>query len=79
MIVYLNNEQSTTQNPNENLAREFLELFSLGEGNYTEKEIKNFAKKLPSHGINHVSQHFNTINIKSLVKHYQLLEKFFIS
>ena len=33
IIVYLNNEQSTTQKPNENLAREFLELFSLGEGN----------------------------------------------
>ena len=48
IIVYLNNEQSTTQKPNENLAREFLELFSLGEGNYSENEIKNFAKKLLS-------------------------------
>ena len=64
VIVYLNNEQSTTQNPNENLAREFLELFSLGEGNYTEKEIKNFAKKLPSHGINHVSQQFQYYKYK---------------
>ena len=36
IIVYLNNEQSTTQKPNENLAREFLELFSLGEGKYSE-------------------------------------------
>ena len=58
MIVYLNNEQSTTQKPNENLAREFLELFSLGEGNYSENEIKNFAKKLPGQGINHVSQNY---------------------
>ena len=64
IIVYLNNEQSTTQKPNENLAREFLELFSLGEGNYTENEIKNFAKKLPGYGINHVSQNFQLFNYK---------------
>ena len=64
MIVYLNNEQSTTQKPNENLAREFLELFSLGEGNYSENEIKNFAKKLPGHGINHVSQNYQLFNYK---------------
>ena len=60
----MNNEQSTTQKPNENLAREFLELFSLGEGNYSENEIKNFAKKLPGHGINHVSQNFQLFNYK---------------
>ena len=64
IIVYLNNEQSTTQKPNENLAREFLELFSLGEGNYSENEIKNFAKKLPGHGINHVSQDFQYYKYK---------------
>ena len=34
MITYLNNEKSYAQNPNENLAREFLELFSLGQGHY---------------------------------------------
>jgi len=65
IIIYLNNEQSTTQSPNENLAREFLELFSLGEGNYTENEIKNFAKKLPSYSINHVSQEFQLYKYKS--------------
>ena len=64
IIVYLNNEQSTTQKPNENLAREFLELFSLGEGNYSENEIKNFAKKLPSYSINHVSQDFQYYKYK---------------
>ena len=40
MIVYLNNEKSFARNPNENLAREFFELFSLGEGNYSENDIK---------------------------------------
>ena len=64
IIVYLNNEQSTTQKPNENLAREFLELFSLGEGNYSENEIKNFAKKLPGHSINHITQDFQYYKYK---------------
>ena len=64
IIVYLNNEKSTTQKPNENLAREFLELFSLGEGNYSENEIKNLAKKLPGNGINHVSQNFQLFKYK---------------
>ena len=30
--------------PNENLARELLELFTLGEGNYTEQDIKEIAR-----------------------------------
>ena len=64
IIVYLNNEKSTTQKPNENLAREFLELFSLGEGNYSENEIKNFAKKLSGHSINHISQNFHYYKYK---------------
>ena len=46
MITYLNNEKSYAQNPNENLAREFLELFSLGEGNYKENDIKNLARHI---------------------------------
>ena len=58
MIVYLNNEQSTAQNPNENLAREFLELFSLGEGNYSENDIKNLSKAISGHGINKVTEQF---------------------
>ena len=64
MIVYLNNEQSTVQNPNENLAREFLELFSLGEGAYSENDIKNLAKAISGHGINYVSEQFQIFNSK---------------
>ncbi|MEE9131906.1 MAG: DUF1800 family protein, partial [Phycisphaerales bacterium] len=37
MIRYLDNNQNRKQSPNENLARELMELFTLGEGNdYTE-------------------------------------------
>ncbi|MFT5424619.1 MAG: hypothetical protein ACI89L_002416 [Phycisphaerales bacterium] len=46
MLAYLNNNQSTKRMPNENLAREIMELFSLGEGNYTEQDIKQGARAL---------------------------------
>jgi uncharacterized protein (DUF1800 family) len=46
MIAYLNNNQSRKGRPNENLARELMELFSLGVGNYTEKDIKEGARAL---------------------------------
>ncbi len=47
MIKYLNNNQNTRAAPNENLARELMELFTLGEGNgYTEDDIKEGARAL---------------------------------
>ena len=39
MLIYLDNISNTEVSPNENLARELMELFSLGEGNYTEEDI----------------------------------------
>ncbi len=45
MIRYLNNQQNRVNAPNENFARELLELFTLGEGNeYTEKDIQEAAR-----------------------------------
>ena len=58
MIVYLNNEKSYAQNPNENFAREFFELFSIGEGNYTENDIKNLARHLSGNSINFITEQF---------------------
>ena len=46
MIKYLNNQQNKKGKINENLARELLELFTLGEGNYAENDIKNTALAL---------------------------------
>jgi uncharacterized protein (DUF1800 family) len=47
MIRYLDNNQSRRGRPNENLARELLELFILGEGSgYTEQDIKEGARAL---------------------------------
>ncbi len=46
MIAYLDNNDSRKGRPNENLAREIMELFSLGVGNYTEHDIKEGARAL---------------------------------
>ena len=44
MLKYLNNKQNVKQSPNENFARELMELFTLGKGNYTEDDIKESAR-----------------------------------
>jgi uncharacterized protein (DUF1800 family) len=44
MIIYLNNQQNKKTAPNENFAREVMELFTLGEGKYSEKDIKEAAR-----------------------------------
>ena len=46
MLGYLDNKRSRKQAPNENLARELLELFSLGVGGYQEEDIKEGARAL---------------------------------
>ena len=44
MIVWLDNQENHSQAINENWARELLELFSMGVGNYTEDDIKECAR-----------------------------------
>jgi uncharacterized protein (DUF1800 family) len=44
MLVFLNNTQNKKKHPNENFARELMELFTIGIGNYTENDIKEAAK-----------------------------------
>jgi uncharacterized protein (DUF1800 family) len=46
MLRYLDLAVSTGRNPNENFARELLELFTMGVGNYTEDDVKAAAKAL---------------------------------
>ncbi len=46
MLAYLDNNDSRKEQPNENLARELMELFSLGEGAYSERDIKEAARAL---------------------------------
>jgi uncharacterized protein (DUF1800 family) len=44
MLDYLNNTQNRKAHPNENYARELMELFTLGIGNYTETDVKQGAR-----------------------------------
>jgi hypothetical protein len=44
MIVWLDNNSNVKGKPNENYAREVMELFSLGVGNYTEQDVKEAAR-----------------------------------
>ncbi len=52
MIIYLNNQENHKDAPNENFAREVMELFTLGEGNYTEHDIKEAARAFTGWAIN---------------------------
>lgn len=46
MLNYLDNSSNHRDNPNENLGRELLELFVLGEGHYSEQDVKEVARAL---------------------------------
>ncbi len=50
MRRWLDGLNSTKAQPNENLGREFLELFSLGEGHYTERDVREAARRSPAGG-----------------------------
>jgi uncharacterized protein (DUF1800 family) len=63
MLSYLNNDENYVNNPNENFAREFFELFTIGRGqpagpgdytNYTEDDIVQAARVLT--GYNHMQR-----------------------
>ncbi len=57
MILFLNNQQNKKDHPNENFAREVMELFTLGEGNlYTEKDIKEAARAFTGWTVNKKGQ-----------------------
>lgn len=44
MLLFLNNQQNKKAHPNENFAREVMELFTMGRGNYTETDVKEAAR-----------------------------------
>jgi hypothetical protein len=44
MLVYLDNGENVKKHPNENFGRELLELFSMGVGNYTERDVREAAR-----------------------------------
>ena len=52
MLVYLDTQSSKKDHPNENFAREVMELFTLGEGNYTEQDIHEAARAFTGFNFN---------------------------
>ena len=44
MLIYLDGANSRKEQPNENFAREVMELFTLGIGNYSEKDVQEAAR-----------------------------------
>jgi uncharacterized protein (DUF1800 family) len=58
MLVWLDQAQSRKDHPNENFAREVMELFALGEGHYTEQDITEAARALTGWSLDPVLQKF---------------------
>ncbi len=58
MLVWLDQAQSQKAHPNENFAREVMELFSLGEGHYTEHDITEGARALTGWSLDRIDQKY---------------------
>jgi uncharacterized protein (DUF1800 family) len=62
MILWLDGDQNVLGRPNENFARELFELFALGVGNYTERDIKESARAFTGWHQHHGSFRFTKLN-----------------
>jgi len=58
MIVWLDGESNVKEHPNENFARELMELFTCGIGNYTEQDIREAARAFTGYRIDMTTQQF---------------------
>lgn len=52
MLFFLNAQQNRKGHPNENFAREVMELFTMGRGHYTENDVKEAARAFTGWGAN---------------------------
>jgi uncharacterized protein (DUF1800 family) len=59
MLQFLNNQQNQKGHPNENFARELMELFTIGRGNYTETDVKESARAFTGYGFNRTGEFVN--------------------
>ena len=51
LLWFLDNHTNNKKKPNENYARELLELYTLGEGHYSETDIKELARAMTGAGV----------------------------
>src|ERR1700741_510673 len=58
MMIWLDTVQSKKERPNETFAREVMELFTLGEGHYSESDVKEAARAFTGYRIDRADQSF---------------------
>jgi uncharacterized protein (DUF1800 family) len=58
MMIYLDLQQSRQEHPNENWARELMELFTVGIGNYSEQDIREAARAFTGYRLDPTTQQF---------------------
>lgn len=58
MLLYLNNAQNRKQHPNENYARELMELFTMGVGNYSEEDVRQSARAFTGYSLDLQTRQF---------------------
>jgi uncharacterized protein (DUF1800 family) len=58
MMIYLDLQQSRKEHPNENWARELMELFTVGIGHYSESDIRESARAFTGYRIDLTNQQF---------------------
>src|SRR5438477_7649296 len=58
MMIYLDLQQSRKEHPNENWARELMELFTVRIGNYSENDIRESARAFTGYRIDMTNQQF---------------------
>ncbi|MES2308211.1 MAG: DUF1800 domain-containing protein [Verrucomicrobiota bacterium] len=73
MLVHLDNQSNVKGHPNENFARELMELFSLGVGNYTEEDVQQSARAFTGWTFDHATGQFTFLKDR----HDEGVKKFF--
>ena len=68
MLIYLDGTLNRKEDPNENFARELLELFTIGIGNYTEQDIVEGAKALTGWRVDGLKSYFTESRFDNSVK-----------
>ncbi len=68
MLIYLDGTLNRKEDPNENFARELLELFTIGIGNYTEQDIVEGAKALTGWRVDGLESYFTESRFDDSVK-----------
>ena len=70
MLFYLDLTKSRKNAPNENYARELMELFTLGLGHYTQQDVYEGAAALTGWHVKGHSSYYNPLDHNNLTRHY---------